>query len=259
MVWAGTFQVRVNASNPNLMIGYNTTVQILGWANDPVAVGVNGLNGWELSAEIPSIENNRIAVATDGSGDPVIQYIAPENYYIGTCSSWNTPVTGDIEGMAVLTFGPVDSTTGVGGYSLLAEFTVVGVSRGTATYTVGGDLFDGWLRDSTLLPGVFDAAGSNPTLHVYFPGDANDDGATGLSDLSILASNYGIEGTATWSMGDFTGDHNVNLQDLSILASYYGQSAGGISLSPPIEVPEPGTVVVLMVFCLWPARNVRLT
>ena len=61
--------------------------------------------------------------------------------------------------------------------------------------------------------------------------------------------------------GDANDDKKVNLQDLSILASYYGQSAGSISVSTPMEVPEPCTAMALMGFCLWPARKylIRLT
>jgi hypothetical protein len=54
------------------------------------------------------------------------------------------------------------------------------------------------------------------------PGDANVDGAVNVSDLSLLAANYGTVSGATWAMGDFTGDGAVNVSDLSLLAANYG-------------------------------------
>jgi hypothetical protein len=53
-------------------------------------------------------------------------------------------------------------------------------------------------------------------------GDANGDGAVNVSDLSLLAANYGVTSGATWAMGDFTGDGAVNVSDLSLLAANYG-------------------------------------
>jgi hypothetical protein len=53
-------------------------------------------------------------------------------------------------------------------------------------------------------------------------GDCNGDGKVDVGDLSILAGNYGIRGTASWSKGDYDGDGNVNVVDLSILAGNYG-------------------------------------
>ena len=38
------------------------------------------------------------------------------------------------------------------------------------------------------------------------PGDANNDGKVDVSDLGILAANYGITSGATWGQGDFNTD-----------------------------------------------------
>jgi hypothetical protein len=56
-------------------------------------------------------------------------------------------------------------------------------------------------------------------------GDANGDGAVNVSDLSLLAANYGKTSGATWAMGDFTGDGAVDVSDLSILAANYGMGS----------------------------------
>ena len=71
----------------------------------------------------------------------------------------------------------------------------------------------------------------------FFDGDANLDGSVGVSDLGILASNYGGTGKS-WSEGDFTGDLVVDISDLGILAGSYGSSTG--------PVPEPATLILLL-------------
>jgi len=43
-----------------------------------------------------------------------------------------------------------------------------------------------------------------------------------VSDLGILAANYGLAAGATWSQGDFNHDSKVDVSDLGILAANYG-------------------------------------
>jgi hypothetical protein len=62
---------------------------------------------------------------------------------------------------------------------------------------------------------------------VQLPGDANRDGKVDVSDLGILAANYGITAGATWGMGDFNNDGKVDVSDLGILAANYGAGTGG--------------------------------
>ncbi|WP_428386178.1 PEP-CTERM sorting domain-containing protein [Mucisphaera sp.] len=69
-----------------------------------------------------------------------------------------------------------------------------------------------------------------------FPGDANGDLVVDLIDLSILATNFGTTGTATFADGDFNGDTAVDLIDLSILATNFGATA---------PVPEPTAATLL--------------
>jgi hypothetical protein len=59
------------------------------------------------------------------------------------------------------------------------------------------------------------------------PGDANLDGKVDVSDLGILAANYGTTAGATWDKGDFNGDGKVDVSDLGILAANYGTGTGG--------------------------------
>lgn len=53
------------------------------------------------------------------------------------------------------------------------------------------------------------------------PGDLDDDGFVGLSDLSILLSNFGMPSGATWADGDLDDDGDVDLSDLSELLAVY--------------------------------------
>jgi hypothetical protein len=57
-------------------------------------------------------------------------------------------------------------------------------------------------------------------------GDANKDGKVDVSDLGILAANYGLVAGATWTMGDFNQDGKVDVSDLGILAANYGVGTG---------------------------------
>lgn len=69
---------------------------------------------------------------------------------------------------------------------------------------------------------TFEAAA--PT--VQGAGDANGDGKVDVSDLGILAANYGETAGSLWTAGDFNDDGAVDVSDLGILAANYGQGSG---------------------------------
>ncbi len=71
------------------------------------------------------------------------------------------------------------------------------------------------------------------------PGDANGDGNVDVTDLGILATNYGAICGKVWADADFTGDGNVDVSDLGILATNYGTTSSS-------AVPEPGAMAMLM-------------
>jgi hypothetical protein len=50
-------------------------------------------------------------------------------------------------------------------------------------------------------------------------GDFRCNGSVGITDLSILATNWNLTGSALPTQGDTNGDTNVNILDLSALAS----------------------------------------
>lgn len=72
----------------------------------------------------------------------------------------------------------------------------------------------------------FDAAGlstNSSSVTVFFDnGDINGDDHVNISDLAILAGNWG-KTSMNYAQGDLNGDGKVNISDLSILADYYGQ------------------------------------
>jgi len=66
--------------------------------------------------------------------------------------------------------------------------------------------------------------GTTTTTVYVTNGDLNGDSKVGISDLSIMASNWGKKTGATYAQGDVNGDGAVNISDLSILANSWGQS-----------------------------------
>jgi hypothetical protein len=78
-------------------------------------------------------------------------------------------------------------------------------------------------------------------LGTYY-GDANLDGDVNLSDLSLMARNWGSE-EAGWATGDLNGDGTVDLSDLSLMARNWG--SGGDSSAPMEVVPEPASLALL--------------
>ncbi len=83
------------------------------------------------------------------------------------------------------------------------------------------------------------------------PGDANLDGYVNVTDLGILATNYGITSGMGWGEGDFTDDGAVNVNDLGILATWYGTVPGSQA------VPEPSTIMLVLLGVLGLAATAR--
>ena len=76
----------------------------------------------------------------------------------------------------------------------------------------------------------------NVSLRFVIPGDVNQDGTVGFSDLLALAQHYGHKNAALTD-GDFNLDGTVGFADLLLLAQNYGQT----SMQPAVlsAVPEP--------------------
>ncbi|MBN2291834.1 MAG: PEP-CTERM sorting domain-containing protein [Pirellulales bacterium] len=73
------------------------------------------------------------------------------------------------------------------------------------------------------------------------PGDFNLDGYVDVTDLGIMAGNYGTTSGMMWSNGDANLDNAVDVSDLGILAGNYGSSAAGAAAA----VPEPSMLCLL--------------
>ncbi len=93
----------------------------------------------------------------------------------------------------------------------------------------------------------------NPGFYIHaFNGDTDDDGDVDLTDLGILAGNYGALSDATWNMGNFDNDGDVDLTDLGLLAGNYenGVAQAMIDFERIRDVPEPSAVYVLPLIAL---------
>ncbi len=82
-------------------------------------------------------------------------------------------------------------------------------------------------------------------------GDCTGEGQVSLADLTILATNYGMDMGASWKHGDFNLDQKVSLADLTMLASNYGTAGGGA------PTPEPASLCLLAVGSLALMRRPR--
>ena len=114
------------------------------------------------------------------------------------------------------------------------------VATNTATFTFGSLLPDGNYRATLNAAGVTDPAGNALAAdHVFefffLRGDANHDARVNLSDLNILAANFGQSGR-DFTQGDFNYDGVVNLFDFNLLAARFG-----MVLSPAARAAEPET------------------
>lgn len=175
-VLAGTIQFKMTAPKTTLTVGEVITVTVSAWVNDPIAQPDNGLDTWQLDL---SVDNTGVIEITKTSDVADITLLAPnpDSYWSGWKeSSVNSPVTGEVREVAVTQqiIGAA-SYTGVGGYSDIFTFNIIGSAVGTATYTICDDSTgDGsgiyaFLSDESYYEGddmVFDASGSDNVFTV---------------------------------------------------------------------------------------------
>jgi Glycoside hydrolase family 44 len=107
-------------------------------------------------------------------------------------------------------------------------------------------------------------------------GDVNLSGGVDLSDLVIVASDFGQTGS-DWAAGDVNYDGNVDLSDLVIVASNFGASLSSVSSAnfsgsfaaewqlalaevhgADVSVPEPGTAIALIACAAMARRRTSL-
>ncbi len=133
------------------------------------------------------------------------------------------------------------------------------IGDGSALDSEGDEIYDPWLTDflfsdpelGFLETGGFDL---DAVAVLNMPGDVDGNGYVDGVDLSAILTNWGLQ-NATRDMGDLDGDGTVEGNDYSEVLAYWGT---GEPPEPPSDVPEPGTLLVLLLggaAVLW--RRVR--
>jgi len=136
-----------------------------------------------------------------------------QNTGTGSGMTWTATVTSGAEWLSI-----TGGSSGTGNGTITVSFTQnidTDVSR-IGTIRIASSGATGSPRDVTVVQAKM------PLL----PGDANKDGKVDVSDLGILAANYGTTSGAAWAMGDFNNDGKVDVSDLGILAANYGTGTG---------------------------------
>ena len=84
------------------------------------------------------------------------------------------------------------------------------------------------------------------SLPQALPGDANLDGKVDINDLTAVLSNYNQSVGMNWSTGDFTGSGTVDINDLTVVLAHYNESVSMASGGSFSAVPEPGSLLLLV-------------
>lgn len=165
---------RLYAADTTISVGQPTLVTVSAWVEN--ATEGNGLDTWQTDVNVDLAGDGVVAITTTG-GLADIDILAPDPYEPiprWDPASVNNPVTGEVRDVSAIVAtenlgNPSD--IGVGAFTDLFSFTIIGLAPGEATFTLtkdwaGGGWF-GFLVDSTLLDNtdvlgsvVFDAAES---------------------------------------------------------------------------------------------------
>jgi arabinogalactan endo-1,4-beta-galactosidase len=153
------------------------------------------------------------------------------------------------------------------GTGLTSSLAAANPSSFTLGYADGGNAADA--ANAGVAPGTVE-------VEYTVAGDANLSGGVDLSDLVIVASDFGQTG-ADWAQGDVNYDGNVDLSDLVIVASNFGASLSSVQSSDftnsfaaewqlalaevhgaDVSMPEPGAVVLAAIAAAgWSAGRRR--
>ncbi len=216
------------------------------WHNVKFVVGPNGVDGyWDQTPLFHSDLGTKISAMSFGSAWstapcgyddfsftplPAVLSVTPGSQSVGPLAG-NTTFTISNNGEISM---PWTAEVIDGGSWLSITNGAQGTNSGTVTvsYTQNTDLAN--TRTGTIRITATGATGSPKNVTIIqakglIPGDANGDNKVNVVDLGILATNYGVTGSATWSMGDFNGDKAVNVVDLGILATHYGEVSGQLT------------------------------
>jgi hypothetical protein len=185
---------------------------------------------WSISANAPWLDgqSTRFFVA---ASDPNV-WVTSVAMYVGgatlsgkvTLQNWiGVPQPGDLA--VTLTIQLKQNNIVVRTQDVILDgsgnFSIGNVAPGT--YDVV--LINRWLSYQVNAVAVTESGGSIGTIS-FINGDANADNKVDVSDLGILAANYGMTIGAVWVKGDFNWDGKVDVSDLGILAANYGMGTG---------------------------------
>lgn len=144
-----------------LDVGQEAVIQILAKFDVDPPAG-NGVTFWELDMILEDPAEDGVVGIKMNEDDPVIDIFLPDQSVITSgLLSPNDPVTGAGEDLGIFSI-PHFSNVAIGGYSLLAEVTIVALAEGTVDYELGNFSVGG--NDN----------GSGAELSGYFNEDGSD-------------------------------------------------------------------------------------
>ncbi|MBI1369924.1 MAG: hypothetical protein GC162_14875 [Planctomycetes bacterium] len=164
---------------------------------------------------------------------------------IGGLSEHNrVDVTGDVTLGGMLALSLADGYTPTAG-DVFTLLTYGGTRTGRFDEVTGAGL----LGDLALLVLYDDDPGGvagEVVARATMPGDSNADGRVDISDLVVLARNFGAIGTMDWFDGDFNLDGKVDISDLVLLGRNFDlHDPAAAALAIRVDnVPEPGMAMI---------------
>ena len=120
-------------------------------------------------------------------------------------------------------------------------FDTINYNGGALTASQGNGVFRNMIYDA-----------NNVTLEnlVALEGDADGDKDIDITDFNILASNFDDAGansaTNDWTTADFDLDGDIDITDFNFLAANFADTGYGIVSPAGGQVPEPGTLALLL-------------
>ncbi len=92
---------------------------------------------------------------------------------------------------------------------------------------------------------LYDSLSGTVTIESVLEGDLDGDGFVGVDDLNVVLINWNLNvSPGVLASGDFTGDGFVGAEDLNIVLTNWNNGVPG---APPVVVPEPGSLLALLV------------
>lgn len=155
-------EVKIVAPKTQLLPSEQITLTLYAYANHSAASGTNGLNAWQCDVLVSQTGVVQVVPGT-------VVLLAPSPYManLSGFTSINTPKTGQISYLHVVTDYGQASTAGVGGFTAIAQFDIqaIGSVGQSVDFTLGGNAY-GILADDTELSFVFDSQNSQRTFTI---------------------------------------------------------------------------------------------